>query len=146
MAEYIERDKLLDDFELCNKQNPRWTPQRVKSLLVRANAADVVEVSELKEFAEDVIYQFGYHINYNGRLHLSSGGLSTLEWAFAILGWQDPKPYPEGECEWDGCHEYASCGTPTPDGYMRVCGKHYADIQARKEAEENARMDGDDHA
>ena len=43
MAEYIERDKLLNDFELCNKQNPRWTPQRVKSLLVRANAADVVE-------------------------------------------------------------------------------------------------------
>ena len=46
MGEYIERDKLLDDFELCNKQNPRWTPQRVKSLLVRANAADVVEVKQ----------------------------------------------------------------------------------------------------
>lgn len=103
----------------------------------------MVEVAELKEFAEDVVYQFGYKINHNGRLHLSSGGLSTLEWAFSILGWPDPKPYPEGECEWDGCHEYASCGTPTPDGYKRVCGKHYADIQARKEAEENARMDGE---
>ena len=44
MAEYIERDKLLDDFELCNKQNPRWTPQRVKSLIVRATAADVAPV------------------------------------------------------------------------------------------------------
>ena len=76
--------------------------------------ADVVEVAELKEFAEDVVYQFGYAINYNGRLHLSSGGLSTLEWAFSILGWPDPKPYPEGECEWDGCHEHATCGTPTP--------------------------------
>lgn len=44
MAEYIERDKLGADFELCNKQNPRWTPQRVASLIARANAADVVEV------------------------------------------------------------------------------------------------------
>lgn len=43
MAEYIERDKLLNDFELCNKQNPRWTPQRVKSLLLRASAIDAVE-------------------------------------------------------------------------------------------------------
>lgn len=44
MSEYIERDKLTADFELCNKQNPRWTPQRVASLIARANAADVVEV------------------------------------------------------------------------------------------------------
>lgn len=44
MAEYIERDKLSDVFELCNKQNPRWTPQRVKSLIVRATAADVAPV------------------------------------------------------------------------------------------------------
>lgn len=44
MDDYIERDKLLEDFELCNKQNPRWTPQRVKSLIVRANAADVAPV------------------------------------------------------------------------------------------------------
>lgn len=44
MAEYIERDKLSADFELCNKQNPRWTPQRVASLIARANAADVAPV------------------------------------------------------------------------------------------------------
>jgi hypothetical protein len=44
MAEYIERDKLSADFELCNKQNPRWTPQRVASLIARENAADVVPV------------------------------------------------------------------------------------------------------
>ena len=108
-----------------------------------APPADVVEVAELKEFAKDVIYQFGYHCNYNGRLHLTTGGLSTLESAFAILGWPDPKPFPEGECEWEGCHEYANCGTPTPDGYKRVCGKHYAVIEARKEAEAVARMDGE---
>ena len=49
MSEYIERDKLGADFELCNKQNPRWTPQRVASLIARANAADVVEVVRCKE-------------------------------------------------------------------------------------------------
>ena len=45
MAEYIERDKLLEYFDLCNKQNPRWTPQRVKTLLVRESAADVAPVA-----------------------------------------------------------------------------------------------------
>ena len=100
--------------------------------------ADVVEADELKSFAEDVVYQFGYHINYKGRLHLSTGGLSTLEWAFGILEWEDPKPYPEGECEWDGCYEYASCGVPTPDGYKRVCSKHYMAIKAQKEGADNA--------
>ena len=44
MAEHIEREKLMADFELCNKQNPRWTPQRVASLIARATVADVVEV------------------------------------------------------------------------------------------------------
>ncbi len=92
---------------------------------------DAVPVADLKEFAEDVAYQFGYKIGYNGRLHIGTGGLSTLEWAFDILGWDDPHPYPEGECEWEGCREYASCGTPTAEGYKRVCGKHLAEYRKR---------------
>ena len=107
-----------------------------------APTIDAVPMADLKKFAEDVVCQFGYYIQYNGRLHLTAGGLSTLEWAFSILGWEDPKPFPEGECEWDSCHEHATCGTPTPDGYKRVCGKHFATIQAYEEAERNARMDG----
>ena len=105
--------------------------------------ADVVPVADMKEFAADVAYQFGYKGEYKGRLHIMHGGLSTLERAFEILGWENPHTYPEGECEWDGCHEYATCGTPTPDGYKRVCGKHYLGIKAREEAERNARMDGE---
>lgn len=89
---------------------------------------DAVPADDLKEFAEDVVYQFGYKINYDGRLHLTAGGLSTLEWAFNILGWEDPKPFPEGECEMDCCHEYATCGINTPDGYKRVCGKHFGKL------------------
>lgn len=141
MAEYIEREALKDAFWSACKNC--LSEDDIADLIDDAPAADVAPVSDLKEFAEDVLYQFGYKINYNGGLHITAGGLSTLEWAFSILGWEDPHPFPEGECEWDGCHEYASCGTRTLDGYKRVCGKHYEDIKAREEAERNARMEGE---
>ena len=81
-------------------------------------------MDDIKEFAEDVAYQFGYYCQNNGRLCITNGGLSTLEWAFDILGWDNPHPVPECECEIDGCHEHATCGAPTKDGYKRMCGKH----------------------
>ena len=93
-----------------------------------------LEPEEIKEFAEDVAYQFGYYFPIKDILYISTGGLSTLEWAFRILGWNDPHPVPECECEFPGCHEHATCGTPTKDGYKRVCGKHFAEL-TREEAE-----------
>ena len=42
--EYISREAALEDFESCNAENPRWTPQRVKTLLLRQPAADVTSV------------------------------------------------------------------------------------------------------
>ncbi len=48
MAEYIEREVALADFEQCNRENPNWTPQRAKQLLVRQPAADVAEVVRCK--------------------------------------------------------------------------------------------------
>jgi DNA-binding transcriptional regulator YhcF (GntR family) len=93
-----------------------------------------VEVADMREFAEDVVYQFGYYCQNDGRLHITHGGLSTLEWAFDILEWDNPHPVPECECEIEGCHEHATCGTPTADGYKRVCGRHFA------------KMDGDGNA
>ena len=42
--EYISREAALKDFEACNAENPRWTPQRVKTFLLRQPAADVAEV------------------------------------------------------------------------------------------------------
>ena len=44
MTDYIKRAEALADFEACNAENPRWTPQRVKTLLLRQPAADVAEV------------------------------------------------------------------------------------------------------
>ena len=92
-----------------------------------------LEPEEIKGFAEDVAYQFGYYFPIKDILYLSTGGFSTLEWAFRILGWNDPHPVPECECEVPGCHEHANCGTPTKDGYKRLCGKHFAEL-AREEA------------
>lgn len=93
-----------------------------------------LEPEEIKEFAEDVAYQFGYYFPIKDILYISTGGLSTLERAFRILGWNDPHPVPECECEVPSCHEHATCGTPTKDGYKRVCGKHFAELY-RDEAE-----------
>lgn len=42
--EYISREAALKDFEASNAGNPNWTPQRVKTLLLRQPAADVAEV------------------------------------------------------------------------------------------------------
>ena len=68
MADYIRREVALEDFESCNAENPCWTPQRVKMLLLRQPAADVAEVrhgrwifepgkipycSECKEYSDD---------------------------------------------------------------------------------------------
>ena len=93
----------------------------------------VLEPEEIKGFAEDVAYQFGYYFPIKDMLYISTGGLSTLERAFDILGWNEPHHVPECECEVPGCHEHATCGTPTKDGYKRLCGKHFAEL-ARAEA------------
>lgn len=42
--EFISRTEALKDFEKNNARNPNWTPQRVKTLLLRQPAADVAEV------------------------------------------------------------------------------------------------------
>lgn len=49
MTDYIKRKTALEDFERCNAENPNWTPQRVKTLLLRQPAADVVEVVRCKD-------------------------------------------------------------------------------------------------
>lgn len=44
MADYISREAAIVDFEKHNQENPAWTPQRVKTLLMRIPAADVEPV------------------------------------------------------------------------------------------------------
>jgi hypothetical protein len=92
--------------------------------IAKLPTVDAVEVDDMREFARDVAYQFGYYCHNGGRLHITHGGLSTLEWAFDIIGWENPHPVPECECEIDGCHEHATCGATTADGYKWMCGRH----------------------
>ena len=44
MAEYIKREAAYEDFEKCNSENPKWTPDRVKTIIARQKAADVAPV------------------------------------------------------------------------------------------------------
>lgn len=117
------RHDRLQDFEVDEAQE-----------LAKVKAERDAAMADLRTFAEDVAHQFGYHSQYNGRLTLTHGGLSTLEQAFDILGWENPHPDPENECQYEGCHHYASCGTPANGGYLRLCGHHYAVIRNGVEA------------
>ena len=120
----------------CNEVNDEICPNCFTAgLIANAPTVDAVEVADMKEFAKDVVYQFGCYWPMGERLYITSGGLSTLEWAFDILGWENPHPVPECECQIEGCHEHATCGTPTADGYKRMCGRHF-----RNHCE---KMDGD---
>lgn len=83
-----------------------------------------------EEVIEDLLLQFAYRGVKDGRLVLTAGGLGALESAFAWLGWDDPKPIPQLECEAEGCHKEATCGRPTPDGYKRLCYDHYQAVTA----------------
>ena len=49
MIEHINRRDAIGEFERCNAENPRWTPQRVKALLLRMPAADVAPVVRCKD-------------------------------------------------------------------------------------------------
>lgn len=123
--------RLIDANDLKQKAIPHYFDNCSYAVPVKdiddAPTVDAVEVEDMKEFAKDVAYQFGYYCQCKGRLHITHGGLSTLEWAFDILGWENPHPVPECECEIDGCHEHATCGAPTSDGYKRMCSRHYSE-------------------
>ena len=137
MARLIDADALMEVLKEKHDwvmQDPEISPSikwgeavcngRVREAIEKAPTVDAVAAEDVREFAADVAYQFGCYCMNGGRLHITHGGLSTLEWAFDILGWENPHPVPEHECEIDGCHEHATCGANTSDGYKRMCGKH----------------------
>jgi len=77
---------------------------------------------DILQALEDMVTQFAYWSEKSGGYW--TGGLSALEEAFAILGWDDPHPAPGARCDEPGCMEQANCGTPTAKGYRHTCSKH----------------------
>ena len=77
-----------------------------------------------------MVQQFAYWSDTAGGY--TTGGLSALEDAFSVLGWTDPMPDMEVRCQRPGCMRQATCGTPTPEGYKRLCGEHYAEAEKEK--------------
>lgn len=124
--DYLEEDTFSSDFAAKVIETVQ------DEYLANAPTVDAVPVDDMKEFARDVAYQFGYYCQNSGRLHITHGGLSTLEEAFDILGWENPHPVPECECEIDGCHEHATCGATTNDGYKRMCGRHCRELRKER--------------
>lgn len=92
------------------------------------------EPSSLRQALEDMVYQFGYDTAQDGQPAIGTGGLSALEEAFAVLGWDDPYVIPNPIwCDapvTPRCPNRTSCGTPTPDGYKRYCHEHFSYWQA----------------
>ena len=77
----------------------------------------------------DMVYQFGYDAVKDGQPAIGTGGLSALEGAFEVLGWDDPYVIPEPVwCDAPvepRCPNRTTSGTPTPEGYKRFCPEHF---------------------
>lgn len=103
----------------------------IQALLEAAAARDYAEreTQRLREALEGMVCQFAYWASPAGGY--GTGGLSALEEAFDVLGWDDPHPAPEARCDEPGCMERADCGWPTRPGgtglnggYRRTCFEH----------------------
>lgn len=84
-----------------------------------------------ENLAESVVRQFGYWVDGDVGGY-TTGGLSVLEEAFSILGWDDPHPAPEDRCDEPSCMQQASVGWPTRpggtglnSGYRKTCTEHW---------------------
>jgi hypothetical protein len=75
-------------------------------------------IDELRDALEGMVNQYAYDTEVDGVAHLGTGGLSSLEYAFEVLGWNDPHPCPWRECEYEGCRKSAQGS---------YCAKHWVD-------------------
>jgi len=78
------------------------------------------DLADLREALEGMVNQFAYW----GGEGITTGGLSALEEAFAVLGYSDPQPAPWRGCDEPGCRGEGTSGWPSPDGYRHTCHEH----------------------
>jgi len=84
----------------------------------------------LLDALEAMVRQFAYWADGKGG-SLWTGGLSALENAFDLLGWDDPHPVPDMACDEPGCSKKGMYGWSTRPGgtgmnggYRRTCYEH----------------------
>lgn len=75
MSDYISREAAIADFEYSNQENSTWTPQRVKTLLMRITSADAVPVVRCRDC-----------IHYNGHRHCDYFCEAVLDDDFCSYG------------------------------------------------------------
>lgn len=88
----------------------------------------------IKSALESMVWQFGHHGVKNGKPIIWTGGLSALEEAFEVLGWQDPHYLQEkgNTCEIKGCVEPITSQTTWDDLYLCLCREHHHDCCSGK--------------
>jgi hypothetical protein len=87
--EYIRKQELLQrmSVEALWDAHIHYVMGSDEEILRRLAARDS-EIKALREALEDMVGQFAYE---TGRLgEITTGGLSALEHAFSVLGWDDP--------------------------------------------------------
>ena len=103
----------------------RGVPYRVGERTVGIREPYVIPVGPIdpvRDALEGMVYQFAYWSDGIGGI--SCGGLSALEDAFVVLGWEDPMPVPSMCCDEPGCMKQGTMGTPVVGGYRRTCWDH----------------------
>jgi len=91
-------------------------------------------MSEIREALESMVEQFAYHGVKNQKPVIHTGGLSALEEAFEVLGWDDPHFIEEegNTCDVIGCSEQDESGQCWGELYLRLCRKHARDCDEAK--------------
>lgn len=83
----------------------------------------------IKEIIKQLIFQFGYRGVKKNKPVIHTAGLSALEEAFEVLGWEDPHYLPEQgfTCEVKGCMNEDTVGMHWGNSklYLRLCSEHH---------------------
>lgn len=95
---------------------------------------EISRVDELRAALEAMAFQFGQRANTTEGPKLGTGGLSALEQAFDVLGWEDPRDV-DGElaCDIEGCLRWSESGLWWGDLYLRLCGTHTSECFKKAE-------------
>lgn len=93
------------------------------SVLSAALSAAEDRAEKLRAALEDMVNQFAYWSESDPPGQVT-GGLSALEEAFAVLGYDEPHPAEHLRCDEPDCRQQSSAGTPTLTGYRRTCHEH----------------------